>query len=96
MLNVFKRYIAKQDFNPDIFGVFFNPFYITRKSIYASMKRLNIYFMGGTLLDIGCGTKPYQKFFDVDAYWGIEVKGGVHSDESKHCDIYFWRSDSSD
>lgn len=89
MLSGFKRYLARQQFIPGKSGIFFNPYFIARRALLLSVKRLAHSFKGGTVLDVGCGIKPYQELFDLDFYWGIDILGGGHSDEAKECALFF-------
>lgn len=46
------------------------------------------YFVQGNLLDIGCGTKPYQSLFKVERYVGMDfVKDG--SSHNSNADIVY-------
>ena len=73
MIDALKRYIQRQQFSPGPGGIFVNPFFLARRGLdrviasYASG-------MHGALLDIGCGTKPYEGYFDVTAYIGLEIE----------------------
>lgn len=64
---------AKEMFFPTWISIFINPFYFARKhlnrAIYLNAGRLN-----GKLLDVGCGTKPYQSMFNVENYIGLEYE----------------------
>lgn len=69
--------IKKDDFNPRILELFLNSNYLERKELYKNIKLLAQNFEG-KILDLGCGTKPYEKLFvNSDEYIGLEVKGGV-------------------
>lgn len=70
-----KKYLlkifARKQFYPGIIGVFVNPFYIARKGLLSQVK-INANRLTGRLLDVGCGSKPYQELFNVDEYIGLE------------------------
>jgi SAM-dependent methyltransferase len=51
-----------------------NPLYIARNGIRRGLMEQRQY-LRGRLLDIGCGRKPYAKFFDTKKYIGIEMPG---------------------
>lgn len=87
--NYYKKYYEKQSFFPTTIGIFLNPAYIARKNLLQNIKELACYFKGGYLLDIGCGTKPYELFFDVDNYIGLEIPKGGHDDKDKSADVYY-------
>ena len=71
-MSLIKELMHTQTFNPDWRGLFLNPFYITRKSLYKHVFELAKNFQGGKLLDVGCGSKPYKDLFKVDKYDGLE------------------------
>ena len=72
MLNNLKELYKKEQFKPTILGLFINPFYFARKGLYKNISQL-IPHLSGKLLDIGCGTKPYETICKVDEYIGLEI-----------------------
>lgn len=72
MPNLIKDFYKRQLFSPGILGIFLNPFYIARKGLFVSISEM-AYHLHGRLLDVGCGTKPYQSIFSVDEYIGIDI-----------------------
>jgi len=58
-------------FRPSFAGLFVNPFWIARRSLWNAIKAES-YLLKGRLLDVGCGAKPYEQFFKVDSYIGLE------------------------
>ena len=73
LLKKLKEIYRKEQFNPKILGLFFNPFYFARKGLYQNVSEL-VYSLNGKLLDVGCGTKPYQNICDnVNEYIGLEI-----------------------
>ena len=74
-------------FEPKLLGLFVNPFYIARRGLLKNIKPLGKYVYGKTL-DIGCGTKPYEKYFNSNKYIGIDIKTTLHSSEN-NIDIYY-------
>ncbi len=87
MLKKLKTLYKNEQFNPRIFGLFINPFYFARKGLYHQVLELIVH-LNGRLLDIGCGTKPYESLSKVDEYIGLEI-----NDESdrqhKYADIFY-------
>lgn len=72
MLNLLKKYFARQQFQPNIFGMFVNPFYFARKGLYENISAFADKITGKTL-DIGCGQKPYESLFSSSQYVGLEI-----------------------
>lgn len=84
MLERLKAKIREQSFTPGILGLFFNPFYFARKGLYRHITSLAP-SVHGKLLDVGCGRKPYLKYFDAsEEYVGLEIEGG-----DEHADRYY-------
>jgi SAM-dependent methyltransferase len=61
-----------KDFLPNYQYIFSNPFFITRRYLYKYIEMISQKFQAGILLDVGCGTKPYQSLFKVDKYIGMD------------------------
>lgn len=68
-----------RDFLPNFKYIFLNPFFITRRLLFLNIQRLSVHIKKGKLLDIGCGTKPYQKFFSEAEYVGMDYAHGINS-----------------
>ncbi len=83
-----KNYVKKQTFNPDILGVFINPFYFARKSLYGHVSRI-AYHIKGDVLDVGCGKKPYKHLFQTNKYIGIEVEQEGHDHTNEDVDVFY-------
>jgi SAM-dependent methyltransferase len=66
-----KLYLSEQ-FSPGWLGVFVNPFYFARAGLGNAIAEL-AGLLTGRMLDVGCGTKPYQSLFEVDEYVGLEI-----------------------
>lgn len=69
-----KSLIQEQDFNPRGIGLFVNPFYFARKGLHQHIIALAP-LVHGKILDVGCGSKPYRKYFDASEYIGLEIEG---------------------
>jgi SAM-dependent methyltransferase len=79
-----RQIYEKEQFNPGIIGVFIHPFYFSRKGLYASISQL-IKSVKGSVLDIGCGTKPYEDLCTCDKYVGLDMAGR----DNKKADMYY-------
>ncbi len=87
MIAALKRMIEKNQFEPGLIGLVLNPFYIARKGLLTHIKQLGIGVTGKTL-DVGCGTKPYEKYFQSSEYIGLEIETTIHKEKSK-ADFYY-------
>lgn len=87
MLTKLKHLYRQEQFNPKLFGLLINPFYFARKGLYENMSELisNLY---GRLLDVGCGTKPYEGLCDVEEYIGLEINDEGNRNHS-HANIFY-------
>lgn len=72
MINKLKIIYRRQAFFPGVLGLFINPFYIARKGLLKGIRELSP-LLHGDLLDVGCGTKPYNELFSVDSYIGLDL-----------------------
>jgi len=74
MIDFLKKSIQKAKFEPKILGFCINNNYLIRRELNSQIKK-NALNATGILLDFGCGTKPYQKYFtNVSRYIGIDLK----------------------
>ena len=71
MNNKLKRKILKfwgdQGFYPTLLGAFLNPFFIARRGLKIAVAEFSPH-LKGRLLDVGCGSKPYERLFQVEEY----------------------------
>lgn len=67
-----RDYYRRQMFFPGLTGLLLNPFYLARKGLVDHLTNLSRFVRGRTL-DIGCGTKPYEKCFNASQYVGLEI-----------------------
>lgn len=74
-----KAVFFKEQFQPGWLGLFVNPFYFARKGLYQEIKSLAPQIKG-KVLDVGCGSKPYEALFQVSEYIGLELA----SPENQH------------
>jgi SAM-dependent methyltransferase len=72
MLSKLRDLYRKEMFHPVFIGLFINPFYFARCGLIRSMINLSKE-LTGSLLDVGCGTKPYRSMFCVDSYIGLDL-----------------------
>jgi SAM-dependent methyltransferase len=83
-----KRFKEKQDFQPGILGMFTNPFYIARRGLYKSIRVLAP-SLRGTILDVGCGRKPYRHLFQYTEYIGMDIENPGHDHSQEEIDVYY-------
>jgi len=71
MIRLLKDIYRREAYFPGILGLFINPFYFARKGLAFHIKTLGA-LIKGKVLDIGCGTKPYEAVYSVNQYIGLE------------------------
>ena len=77
MIKYLKKLKQEAVFKPNFISFIFNPFYIVRKDLYQNIKSLAIH-IDGKILDVGCGSKPYQDLFiNKSTYVGLEYESSV-------------------
>lgn len=72
MINKITQIVRRQEFYPSLLGVFIHPYYFARKGLLDNLKKYSS-ALGGRILDIGCGHKPYRGLFSCDEYLGLEI-----------------------
>ena len=72
MITLIKSSIVKQAFFPNWLGIIINPFYFARLNLAKSISKYSLH-LNGKLIDVGCGTKPYQALFRVEKYTGLDI-----------------------
>ncbi len=82
-----KSFLREQQFDPGPLGILVNPFYFARKGLRDGIGSL-AGELQGRLLDVGCGQKPYEKYFPVTQYVGLEYVRGQIVDNDK-ADFYY-------
>ena len=87
MIKVIENIVVKEQFEPTFIGLFLNPFFIARRGLLKSIKELGIDIKGKTL-DVGCGTKPYEKYFNSSEYIGLEIETTMNR-EIKQADYFY-------
>jgi ubiquinone/menaquinone biosynthesis C-methylase UbiE len=88
---MFNKLIIKykrQQLVPLAFSFFLNPLFLLRQRLMKNIKA-NSSFMKGIMLDLGCGTKPYKSFFDVDFYIGVDVKKSASEYSDEQVDVIY-------
>jgi len=76
--------LISKDFNPQIT----DPSYLLRKRLL--QKLINVIpELSGSLMDFGCGSKPYKPLFNVTEYIGVDFQGQGHSHENELIDVFY-------
>lgn len=88
MFNKLIQLIKHENFHPRLIGIFTNPFYFLRRSLYSALYK-NRSVLAGMMLDFGCGRKPYKNLFSVEKYIGVDIQVSGHSHQSSEIDVFY-------
>ena len=72
MLVDLKSHFRKQAMYPGPLGLLVNPFYFARRELLSTMSELGRE-LGGRVLDVGCGDRPYESLIPAKEYIGLEL-----------------------
>ena len=90
MKSFLKRIWQKEAYDPSyLIGIWINPVFIIRKGLMDGIHDISSYMHGGRLLDVGCGSKPYEKIFKVEEYIGIDIEISGHNHSSSKIDKFY-------
>lgn len=83
------KFLYTQSYKPGILGMFINPLYLLRRPLILHIKNLAPK-LKGTLLDFGCGNKPYEHFFiNANKYIGLDILTTGHDSRFVKADVYY-------
>ncbi len=74
-----------------VLGVLLNPAYITRSALHRAIAAIAP-SIKGSILDFGCGSKPYDSLFtSAKEYIGIDIETSGHDHDTlqSKVDIYY-------
>ena len=90
MITLLKNLWVREAHCPTILiGIWLNPFFIIRRSLFKGISDIAAHLSEGKLLDFGCGSKPYENLFDVDEYIGIDISVSGHSHTASKVDCFY-------
>ncbi len=71
------------------YDIFRHPLLLIRKGIEKEIAILSKK-MAGTVLDFGCGSKPYLQYFaHIDKYIGLDIEQSGHSHQNEQIDVFY-------
>lgn len=91
IINILKEIWLRHQFQPKIYSIFINPYFIARYNLFKKIKEFSLQtkWESKKILDVGCGIKPYESLFKNSDYIGIDVEESGHKNEYKKVDKYF-------
>ena len=87
MLARLKAYYFSQMMHPGPLGLLVNPFYFARRGLLVAVRELAA-GIHGRVLDVGCGSRPYESLFDASEYVGLELDTPENR-RTKKADVYY-------
>lgn len=87
MLAALKGIYVEQMARPGFVGLFINPFYFARRELAAAVRELAPQ-LGGRVLDVGCGDRPYERLIPSQEYVGLEIDTPVNRARAR-ADAYY-------
>jgi SAM-dependent methyltransferase len=89
-MNNFLLKIKKaNDFRPSWYSIFINPYFIARRGLFLPIKEFSGGLKKKKIIDVGCGSRPYESLFAGNEYIGVDVDGGGHKKDDKLPDRFF-------
>jgi len=85
---VYRKWYSKELMLPDVFGILINPLYKIRKDLSDNIEEFSK-GVKGNLLDFGCGSMPYKKYFNVKSYVGLDLEKSGFENEYKRADVFY-------
>ena len=71
MMRRLKAWRRRQEFAPGVLGWLVNPYYFARRGLHEALLGL-LPELRGEVLDVGCGTKPYETLVPAARYVGLD------------------------
>ena len=89
MLARLKHWARRRAFITRWYGIFLFPSHILRSGLYDGINEFAPH-LSGSILDFGCGSKPYAELFaHADSYIGIDVEQTGHDHANSKVDHFF-------
>lgn len=90
LLHKLKLIYLKEEFDPFLLGVITNPFYLPRRRLRRCIKEYSEKVDNSkSLIDVGCGSKPYKKLFNSKNYVGIDIQNEGHDHSNEDIDVFY-------
>ncbi len=90
MIEFLRTIWRREAFYPSyLIGIWINPSFIIRRGLIDGLREISPFLQNGKLLDIGCGSKPYEELFKVEEYCGIDIEVSGHNHASSKVDKFY-------
>jgi SAM-dependent methyltransferase len=89
MIVALKARLKEASYRPSFLGLLVNPYYIIRCELFRAIRALSK-GASGDVLDVGCGSKPYEHLFQgASSYIGCDVQSGAHDHSLSKVDYFY-------
>jgi SAM-dependent methyltransferase len=86
LMNLTKQ---KLKFEPGLIGFFINPSFFCRRGLIKNIRKFKD-LINGCVLDVGCGSKPYQsEFKNAIQYIGLDIEVSGHNHQNEKIDVFY-------
>jgi len=87
--NLARNYYRRTSFKPDRFSILLSPVYIIRRGLFIAIREFAP-MIGGDVLDLGCGSKPYKSLFtSASTYVGVDMESTGHDHRDSNIDVFY-------
>jgi len=84
-----KMRLRQEAFLTTPLAMFISPVYIIRRALYRGILKIAPK-IGGNVLDLGCGSKPYESLFiNAKSYVGVDIELSGHNHKDSKVDYFY-------
>ena len=87
-MSFIKKILQKEMFHPGLIALVLNPFFHARWCLRGGIKKTANH-LTGSLLDVGCGSKPYRNYFSATKYTGLDTDNSGHQHHDEDIDVIY-------
>ncbi|MCE7863994.1 MAG: class I SAM-dependent methyltransferase [Bacteroidetes bacterium CHB5] len=89
MISKLRDLYRQQRFRPNfLLGMILNDQYLAKLGLHNFIKG-NASRFSGSVLDVGCGWKPYRQLFNCSSYIGLDIQTNSQNKKTSSADIYY-------
>ena len=89
MIDRLRAIYHREMMTPSFLAIFINPFFLLRRALLVHLRKTVSGMQGKRVLDVGCGSKPYEQLFGADDYIGTDIEQSGHDHASSRVDVFY-------